>query len=73
MDKDIEHAEDYIQRLEDENASLREAQERLMKWAVEERADWSERNADRYWQMERVIRAIKDAALTSPARTEGQT
>ena len=31
----------------------------LLTWAETERLEWSERNADRYWQMGRVVHAIK--------------
>ena len=35
----------------------------LKDWAEKERDEWSERNADRYWQMNRVVAAINQAAL----------
>jgi hypothetical protein len=37
----------------------------LLKWAKEERDDWSERNADRYWQMNRVVCQI-ESVLAAP-------
>jgi hypothetical protein len=37
----------------------------LREWAVKERDYWDERNADRFWQMSRVVHQI-DAALLSP-------
>ena len=78
MDKDIEHAEDYIQRLEDENASLRAEQERLQKAANDLIATAHGHNG---WAAEHCPEcaiALTDewkvlAALISPARTEGQT
>jgi hypothetical protein len=45
----------------DPSSSLRT----LREWAVKERDYWDERNADRFWQMSRVVHQI-DAALLSP-------
>lgn len=38
----------------------------LEEWAIAERLDWAERNADRYWQMERVIVKIERLLATFP-------
>ncbi len=37
----------------------------LLEWAKKERSDWSERNADRYWQMCRVVQEA-ERLLTRP-------
>ena len=43
----------------------------LMEWAKAERDDWSERNADRFWQMNRVVSEIAKALLRpAPAPQE---
>lgn len=44
-----------------------EALRQLLKWATSERADWSEVNADRYWQMNRVVMEIERATAGAPA------
>jgi hypothetical protein len=41
----------------------------LREWAVKERDYWDERNADRFWQMSRVVHQI-DAALLSPVAVD---
>jgi hypothetical protein len=43
----------------------------LRDWAIAEREDWSERNADRYWQMCRVIAQI-DLLLHGAGGPQGE-
>jgi hypothetical protein len=49
-----------------EQSRQQEALRALLVWAKAERDDWSERNADRYWQMNRVVAQIESAAPPQP-------